>query len=193
MIDNEFGQRAAQTATLDHNWLQAKSKADLVDLLVEVSLELRKRLEDETGSHQVPLPEVPTFPDVDLGTVSHFLRLPESGGETVVWRVALVSTDPDLEPLGLDICGDMTIGRNTVDSTVDLDLTPFRAETLGVSRQHAILRPGDSCLMLFDLGSVNGTYCNGSRARLGHHLDVCDGDVITLGTAHFQVLVVDQP
>lgn len=193
MIDREFGQSGPQTATLDHHWLQTKSRAELADLLVEISLELKRRLEDETGSKHLPLLEEPVFPDVSPAEVSTFRRLPNTAGEAGIWRIVLVSVDPALEPLGLDITGDVSIGRSTANTAVDLDLTPYRAEEYGISRQHAILRPGDACLMLFDLGSINGTFCNGERAKLGHHLDVCDGDVITLGAAHFKVLVIDHP
>ena len=190
MVNNKKDPRVPQTASLDRRWLQSLSRAELVELLVEVTLELRNRLGDEPRTEQVSSLHTPTFPAIDVANIRHFARLPESSQGPSIWRIVLVSSNTDYPPLGLDICDDATFGRNTDDISVDLDLTPYDAFKLGVSREHSILRPGDSSLMLFDLGSANGTFCNGVRARLGHPLDVHNGDVIAFGAAHFKVLVV---
>lgn len=50
----------------------------------------------------------------------------------------------------------------------------------GVSRRHAkILRNEDSSLAIVDLGSTNGTFCNGERIS---HRVLQDGDKIQIGT-----------
>jgi two-component system, cell cycle response regulator len=49
----------------------------------------------------------------------------------------------------------------------------------GVSRRHAIVTLQDGRVILKDLGSVNGTYCNGHRISDDRVLD--DGDKISLG------------
>jgi len=192
--DHERQQRQPQTSTLDRRWLKSKTKVELVDLLVEITLELKGRLADETSPGLMFMHEPPSFPDIDLRTVRSFQPLP--AGDLFAadrWRVVLISSDPDRLPLGLDICGDITIGRQTENTQVDLDLTSYRAEELGVSREHALLRPAGSGLMLFDMGSANGTFRNGERATLGHYLEVVDGDTITFGGVHFKVMVIDHP
>lgn len=62
---------------------------------------------------------------------------------------------------------DTVIGRRdpTTRETPDLDLTPYGAYQMGVSRSHALLRLRNKHLEIIDLGSRNGTYLN------GHHLD----------------------
>lgn len=193
MASSRRDQGVPETAELNRRWLQSKSRAELVDLLVEVTVELRSRLADEPKTEQVKLPRILTFPAFDPATIRDFVRLPASSQGPPLWRIVLVSGDPDHEPIGLDVCDDVTFGRNTPNISVDLDLTAYDGLKLGVSREHGILRPGETSLMLFDLGSANGTFCNGERARLGHHLDVHDGDVITFGAVSFKVMVTSQP
>lgn len=45
------------------------------------------------------------------------------------------------------------------------DLSPFGAERLGVSRQHAVITPTAKGYILEDLGSTNGTWVNATRVR----------------------------
>lgn len=78
---------------------------------------------------------------------------------------------------------EMIIGRQSSDSVMlpDIDLSPFQADTQGVSRLHAGLRRQDDTLVLSDLGSLNHTYINGQKlhqheVRVLHH-----GDEIRFG------------
>jgi two-component system cell cycle response regulator len=67
--------------------------------------------------------------------------------------------------------GNTLIGRSTdADVWVDDD---------GVSRQHARLVADDSVVTLFDLGSRNGTFCNGERVE---RRVLEDGDKIQIGS-----------
>jgi pSer/pThr/pTyr-binding forkhead associated (FHA) protein len=50
---------------------------------------------------------------------------------------------------------------------VDVDLTPFGAATLGVSRRHIVIERVREVLHVTDLGSNNGTHLN--RERLVPH------------------------
>src|SRR5262245_15569366 len=50
----------------------------------------------------------------------------------------------------------------------------------GISREHAAIERDGGKLVLVDLGSTNGTFCNGERVQ--RH-DLVDGDRISIGAA----------
>jgi len=140
----------------------------------------------------------PVFPGREEIGVDSFMRLPTHSEKTpdeiasTTWRLALVSSDELLPPLGIEVYDDIMIGRQ-IDNDVDLDLTPYNAEELGVSRRHALLRPTYDSLYLFDQGSANGTFCNSERAWLGKPLLVSDGDVLSFGRLHLKVVILEYP
>jgi len=55
------------------------------------------------------------------------------------------------------------IGRTAGDLTPDIDLTPYGAVAMGVSRQHVKLTRQSATIMVQDLDSVNGSFLNGKR------------------------------
>lgn len=63
----------------------------------------------------------------------------------------------------------------------DVDLTPYGAPEMGVSRIHAALTNDEDKLSLVDMGSSNGTFLNGQRLFPNQALPVHDGDEIRLG------------
>ncbi len=71
---------------------------------------------------------------------------------------------------------------------VDLDLTPFGAAGLGVSRQHARLSWLPEGFVIEDLRSHNGTSLNRYRLSPGQAFPVTNGDRIRLGS--FQLIFV---
>jgi hypothetical protein len=78
---------------------------------------------------------------------------------------------------------EMVIGRTSTDSVMlpDIDLAPFQADTLGVSRLHAGLRRHGDTLVLTDLGSLNHTYINGQQLHAHEVRVLRDGDEIRFG------------
>ena len=77
-----------------------------------------------------------------------------------VWRIRLdLATNPQT-CLGLDINGEVILGRDLDEPNV-VDLQVFEASSMGVSRQHLVLRPAATHLYAIDLGSTNGTMRNG--------------------------------
>ncbi len=86
---------------------------------------------------------------------------------------------------------EFTLGRTVEGQPIlpDVDLSPFDAFTLGVSRLHAALRIINGELVLTDLGSSNGTRVNGQK--IVPHVDypLNHGDIITLGKLKIQVLI----
>jgi pSer/pThr/pTyr-binding forkhead associated (FHA) protein len=64
---------------------------------------------------------------------------------------------------------------------------------MGVSRQHALLRPTLSQLLVHDLGSANGTYLNARMLIANTTAEVCDGDILSFGTLHLKVSIIKRP
>lgn len=58
---------------------------------------------------------------------------------------------------------DCVLGRTLPDDAQAIDLTPYQAVDLGVSRQHAKLSRQSATIMVQDLGSTNGTFLNGQK------------------------------
>ena len=167
------------------------------DALVELLLQTEGDQSEETLRFQKP--EVSRSFNLDLPwEANEYLRLPEVSADDerpmvqVVWRVALVSFDLSHPVLGLEVCGDVVMGRSGVDVRVDLDLAGYGAREHGISRRHALLRPTDEELWLIDLGSTNGTHWNSSPVRAGEPHVLEDRDVIALSSLQFMLRNVER-
>ena len=86
---------------------------------------------------------------------------------------------------------EFTLGRTVEGQPIlpDVDLSPFDAFSLGVSRLHAALRIVNKELVVTDLGSSNGTRVNGQK--IVPHVDypINHGDIIALGKLKIQVII----
>lgn len=86
---------------------------------------------------------------------------------------------------------EFTLGRTIEGQPIlpDVDLSPFDAFTLGVSRLHAALRIVNHEVVVTDLGSSNGTRVNGQK--IVPHVDypINHGDIIALGKLKIQVII----
>jgi len=99
--------------------------------------------------------------------------------------------------------------RCTVGRASDCFLQLAGAERDGlISRHHCHLDINPPCVFVWDLGSLNGTYLNGTRLEptegdlmaivtsvmgKGAGYDVADGDVITVGGTSLQMNIMDCP
>jgi two-component system NtrC family sensor kinase len=116
-----------------------------------------------------------------------------SSDKRPVWRVLLeVGSEEAAAYLGLDISGEIALGRGT-DAADLVDLTPFGAETTGVSRRHATLRPTPNNLYIIDLGSTNGTLRNDRSIGVNTPYALADKDRLTLGHLEMQIRIVERP
>jgi hypothetical protein len=87
---------------------------------------------------------------------------------------------------------DMVLGRATPGTALnpDIDLTPYGADALGVSRLHVSLKRNERTLTITDMNSSNKTYIN-SQLLHPHEVRVLnDGDEIRLGRMFIQVRFV---
>jgi pSer/pThr/pTyr-binding forkhead associated (FHA) protein len=113
-----------------------------------------------------------THPTITWGTAK--LRL-----NTQVYLHVMGGT----EPIQVKLTRPITLGRPDKDdaSSVDIDLTPYKAIEKGVSRRHALLELAQETVSLTDLGSTNGTFLNGQKLQPFQKRVVRDGDEIRLG------------
>jgi hypothetical protein len=87
------------------------------------------------------------------------------------------------EPMILEPSQRIIFGRSDANSIVhpDVDLTPYGAVDMGVSRQHAAIEIGEETVMLIDVGSSNGTFLNGQRLLPNQQRVLRDGDEVRFG------------
>ncbi len=115
-----------------------------------------------------------------------------SAGDRPVWRIRLdLASDPSRR-LGLDINGEVILGRN-IDAPNLVDLTEFGGGDNGVSRQHVVLKPTSNDLFVIDLGSTNGTFCNNEQLDVDDNYSLSSGDTLTLGRLQFIVHIIHRP
>ncbi len=87
-------------------------------------------------------------------------------------------------PLRLQIQNKTLVIGRAEDSgagQVQIDLSPYGARDMGVSRQHAMLQRSEKSITLVDRGSVNHTFINGERLHSNEVRVVRDGDEIRFG------------
>ncbi len=116
----------------------------------------------------------------------------DSAGDRPVWRVRFDLATDHTQRFGLDINGEVILGRN-MDAPNLIDLSRFGADELGVSRQHLMLRPTATDLFVVDLGSTNGTLCNNEAIEINSKYALVNGDTLTLGRLHFVVHIIKRP
>jgi len=77
---------------------------------------------------------------------------------------------------------DILLGRYDPGSAQpSVDLTPFNASALGVSRRHARIQIQNDVFLIEDLNSTNGTWVNQKRLPAGKQQGLQNGDLIQLG------------
>ncbi|MCX6054420.1 MAG: FHA domain-containing protein [Chloroflexi bacterium] len=86
---------------------------------------------------------------------------------------------------------DFSLGRTIEGQPLlpDVDLSPFDAFKLGVSRLHASLKIIKNDVVVIDLGSSNGTRVNGQKIVPHVEYPLNHGDIIALGKLKIQVLI----
>lgn len=85
-------------------------------------------------------------------------------------------------PIFVPYTGRVVLGRNISESDGPMvDLKPYRAHLLGVSRQHAALTITDDECLLEDLDSMNGTWHNETRLTPFQPVRIQNGDLVRLG------------
>ncbi len=86
---------------------------------------------------------------------------------------------------------EFTVGRKMpgADVAPDIDLTPYNAFSLGVSRLHAAIKVTDDDVFITDLGSSNGTAINNIRITGNEAYIIKHKDIATMGLFRIQFLI----
>jgi hypothetical protein len=126
--------------------------------------------EDETLPHHPPL-AVPSYSTLELNEE----------------QVALYGGN-NRQICDFVSCGELILGRgDDTQFCPTLDLTPYNAHVLGVSRQHATITCHDGTFWITDLGSRYGTSINGQALKAHYTYELHNGDVIRLGELQIRV------
>lgn len=90
---------------------------------------------------------------------------------------------------------DMILGRRdpTTGATPEVDLTAYAGYRMGVSRRHSSLALENNQLNLWDLGSSNGTFINGTRLTPHQPSPLRDGDEVRLGQMVLRLFFQNAP
>lgn len=110
------------------------------------------------------------------------------------WRIALWIMHLQLQ-LVFDLSHEVILGRSYGDpsSAPDIDLTPFDAEELGVSRQHLVIKLDGDRVVVMDRGSSNGTRLNGEKLEPRQPYPVRHKDKLLLGMMLLQIELLTSP
>lgn len=129
----------------------------------------------------VPIPYKPDKGDAML--------LPEP------WRIMLeLYADDQRRVLGLDLYGDLILGRGESRvGRIIFDLDPYKAQEMGVSREHVMLRPTRTHLFALDQGSTNGTTVNSAPSGRGVATILKNQDLLALGSLLLVLHIVAKP
>jgi hypothetical protein len=98
-------------------------------------------------------------------------------------HVVILQVETDDEPIMVQVRDEIILGRMTgqAEGTTYINLTPYGADEMGVSRQHARLLRDNKAIYLMDLNSTNGTRHNGEALPPSVEKRLRDGDEVTLG------------
>lgn len=98
-------------------------------------------------------------------------------------NVLILHVDSVESPVMLQLRGELILGRvsEQAENVTYLNLTPYGADDLGVSRRHARLLRDEKAVYLTDLNSTNGTRLNGELLPSSVEKRLRDGDEIALG------------
>ena len=110
------------------------------------------------------------------------------------WRIALFIKRIRAK-LVIDVVNSIYIGRLDLkgDQNPDIDLRPFGAEELGVSRRHLMLKQEDSRIVVIDNRSSNGTMLNNLRLQPHKSYPIRHSDILVLGALEMQVEFLINP
>ncbi len=153
------------------------------------------------------LPHEPLELDEDLGFESPVAPVPEKVELSPpppdvtperagpAWRVYFHISGSGSASVGLDVWRVTVLGRADPLSAFrpDMDFVAYGAMRYGVSRRHALIRPGEQMLYLIDQNSTNGTWVNGQRLLPGRDFPLADGDTIELGALRLTLRIAHSP
>jgi pSer/pThr/pTyr-binding forkhead associated (FHA) protein len=103
--------------------------------------------------------------------------------ETELPEAISLIIEPSSRTVTLKLKKEILLGRPDPSSGIypDVDLAPDGGLEQGVSRRHSRISRSEKGIVIEDLGSVNGTFCNGKRLLPYQAQILQDGDELLLG------------
>jgi hypothetical protein len=118
-------------------------------------------------------------------------RHTEHEGRLSSHSIALYISDSN-EPAILNVIKEMVLGRIVPgDLNPRFDLSPYRGQELGISRQHAILKRVDRGLVIEDMGSSNGSWLNNNFLKPYTPAFIRNGDRLRLSQLDIEIYLPD--
>ena len=159
-------------------WVKEKSKEELVEIILALAEEIYNRITTQVSGISDQIQKLDFVP-VKVSEIESFIRVPKSksaqlSGENQ--RIMLIVPEATIKPIGLEVRGNIVIGRGGEEQKIDLDL---------------IMQIISNLLYISDAGSTNGTFLNGNRIEFGTVMPVEDGDVISFGSLHLKIIMVE--
>jgi len=187
---NQYLRNLEQTL-LSRDWLETRSKFELMDLVQFLALQLYKQ--STTQLKPATKRELDKkFPVIGTENLASFESIPagaeDTNGDSL--KILMVGSKTASLNRGFKIINQVVIGRDEGSKNVDIDLTQFGPEVKGVSRQHAEFKVSGNKLYVVDLLSSNGTYLRGRRLEAGEAVEVTSGSVVSFGALHVQVQII---
>ncbi|MEP7285136.1 MAG: FHA domain-containing protein [Chloroflexota bacterium] len=132
------------------------------------------------------------------GTSPEIEEIVASAGSDVFGKGKVLRLEIEgAEPVLLKPKQETVFGRRdpATGSMPDVDLTPFAGYRMGVSRRHSLIKQNevDDSLELWDLGSSNGSFLNGTRLNANRPYKIHDGDEIRFGQMVMHVYFQNAP
>jgi FHA domain-containing protein/zinc ribbon protein len=112
-----------------------------------------------------------------LSHPEHIVQLTRLYADIIVFQV--LGSD---QPIMIKEATKITFGRyNPGETPPTIDLTPYNANLMGVSRQHAVITRSGKNYLVEDLQSTNGTWLNEVKLAPNKPYDIHNGDLIRFG------------
>ena len=181
--------RNLESTLLNREWLETRSKFELMDLVQFLAVQLYKQSTSQLRQMGRKEPEI-KFPSVGVENLTNYEMVPrESDGSGEKLKVLLIGSKTAALNRGFLIVDQVVLGRDDGTKNVDIDLTEFGPEVKGVSRVHAEFQVRGGKLYVIDLESSNGTYLKGNRIDPNQAVEVPSGSVLSFGALHVQVQI----
>ena len=113
--------------------------------------------------------------------------VPPEESDTVI-SLLIIETGQVLHLAGRN---EFTIGRVSEGQPIlpDVDMTPYNAFNLGVSRLHVSMKLTRTGVIVTDLGSSNGTRVNGQKIVPHVEYPVNHGDTVAIGKLKLKIMI----
>jgi hypothetical protein len=154
---------------------QKENKVEAV-LCLYCSMPLNGMMPTRTTEH------VPDLP-IKMPSREQVIQLTKLYADTL----GLLIVDQE-QPILVKGTGKVILGRHSPgDVPPSVDLNPYNASLLGVSRQHSVISRSNKTYVIEDLASTNGTWLNEVRLTARKPYDLQSGDLVRLGQLAFYV------